>query len=60
MKKSRTSPPSLFIEDLARVTGGTGSVTTMALGEEGPDLVTTMAVGEEGPDLITSVGLGEH
>lgn len=44
---------------LEKVRGGQSRLTTMAVGEEGPDPVTTMAVGEEG-GTFTTLALGEE
>lgn len=64
MKKKR-----LFIEELevrqsssplfvAPIDPG-GSVTTMAIGEEGGSIITTQAIGEEG-GMITTHAIGEE
>jgi hypothetical protein len=65
MKTKKALKP-LFIEDLGQVKGGCGggTVTTLALGEEGtlpPFDVTTLAVGEEdGFGEVTTLALGEE
>ena len=64
MKKKR-----LFIEELEVRQSSSplfvapidpGTVTTMAIGEEGGSVVTTQAIGEEGGPIMTSFAIGEE